>query len=403
MALEIRAVEPGEFDDMRRAMGLVFGFDPPHGDSRFARVLPLDRTRCVFDNGQIVATSGAFNLIMTVPGAEVPCGGTVAVAVLPTHRRQGILRQMMRAHLDDVRERAEPIAALWASDSAIYGRFGYGCATICHEVEIEADHADWNRLAPTPGRARLIERKEAFDVAPPLYDRLRKEIPGFFVRTPEWWEDRPLRDAEGYREGATALRYVAVEGEGGIDGFATFRTKAAWDMHGAGRVMVRDLFAATPEAWSGLWSLVLNQDLVKSIYAEARPTWDPVFDLLAGTRRAEAKRIDALWVRVMDIPAALTARSYAESIDVVLAVSDPIGDISGSYRLHADTDGAECTATSGDPSVWLDLEDLSAGYLGHARFRELARSGRVIGDPAAIAALDTAFSWDPGPWCPEIF
>ena len=403
MTLEIRAVEPGEFEDLRRAMGLVFGSDPPQGDSRFARVLPLDRTRCLFDNGQIVGTSGAFNLTMTVPGAQIPCGGTVGVAVLPTHRRRGLLRQMMRAHLDDVREHEEPIAALWASDSAIYGRFGYGCASICHDIEIDVDHASWHRLAPEPGRARLIDRAQAFELAPPLYDRLRALIPGFFDRTPEWWEDRSLRDAEVYRDGGTALRYVVVDGDSGIDGFATYRTKPRWELHGAGRVVVKDLFAVTPEAWSGLWSLIINQDLITTVETELRPTWDPVFDLLAGTRRAKATRLDALWVRLMDIPAALSERSYSAPIDVVLAVSDPLGDVSGSYRLRADTDGAECVATSDAPSVWLDLEDLSSGYLGHARFRELARSDRVVGDAPSIAALDTAFTWDPGPWCPEIF
>jgi predicted acetyltransferase len=403
MAIEIRAIESDEFDDMRRAMGLVFGSDPPQGDSRFARVLPLERTRCVFENGKIVGTSGAFDLTMTVPGGEVPCGGTVAVAILPTHRRQGLMREMMRAHLDDVKEHEEPIAALWASDSAIYGRFGYGCATLCHDIEVEVDHADWNRLAPEPAPARLISRADAFELAPPLYERLRPSVPGFFTRTAEWWEDRPLRDAEGYREGGTALRYLAVEGNDGIDGFATFRGHPDWDLHGAGRVVVRDLFAATPAAWSGLWSVIVNQDLIRTVETGARPTWDPIFDLLAGTRRAKATRLDAMWVRLMDIPAALGARSYSAPLDVVLSVSDPIGDVSGTYRLSADTGGAECAPTSDEPSVWLDLEDLSAGYLGYARFRELARSGRISGDPAALAAMDAAFTWDPGPWCPEIF
>jgi predicted acetyltransferase len=403
MNLEIRAIEPGEFEAMRRAMGQVFAFDPPEGDSRFARVLPLDRTRCVFDDGEIVGTSGAFTHTMTVPGAEVPCGGTVAVAVLPTHRRRGLMRQMMRAHLDDVREHEEPIAALWAADSAIYGRFGYGCASICHDIEIEVDHAAWNRLAPEPGPARLVSRAEALELAPLLYERLRREIPGFFVRSPEWWEDRSLRDTAAPREGRTALRYVVVDGDDGIDGFATYWTKPAWDLHGAGQVTVRDLFASTPEGWSGLWSLVVNQDLVRIVSAEARPTWDPIFDLVAGTRRAKATRIDALWVRLMDIPASLGARSYSAPIDVVLSVSDPLGDVSGVYRLRADTEGSVCAPTTDEPSVWLDLEDLSSGYLGHARFRELARSGRISGDPASLTALDAAFTWDPGPWCPEIF
>jgi predicted acetyltransferase len=403
MPVDIRAIEPGEFEEMRRAMGVVFGSDPPQGDSRFERLLSFDRTRCVFDEGVIVGTSGAFSLTMTVPGDEVPCGGTTAVAVMPTHRRRGLFREMMRAHLDDVKEHEEPIAALWASDSAIYGRFGYGCASICHDVEIEVDHSGWNRLAPERKPARLVDRAEAFEAGASLYDRLRAVTPGFFARSPEWWEDRSLRDGDAHREGGTALRYVVVDGDEGIDGFATYRTKPRWDLHGAGKVVVRDLFAATPEAWSGLWSLMAGQDLVKTVEAGLRPTWDPIFDMMAGTRRAKATRLDALWVRLMDVPGALGARSYSATIDVVLGVTDPMGDVSGTYRLRADTDGAECTISSDEPSVWLDLEDLSSGFLGHARFRELARSGRLEGDPSALTALDAAFSWDPGPWCPEIF
>ena len=163
----------------------------------------------------MISTSGAFSLEMTVPGAQVSCGGTTAVAVSPTHRRQGVLREMMRAHLADVKEHGEPIAALWASDSAIYGRFGYGCASICYEVQVEPRHATSNRLAPEPERSSLIARAEALEIVPPLYDRLRMVIPGFFARTPEWWEDRSFRES-GTSGGGGALRYAIVEGDEGI-------------------------------------------------------------------------------------------------------------------------------------------------------------------------------------------
>ena len=199
MAVEIRAIAPDEFEKMRTTMGVVFGFDPPDGDRRFLELLPLDRTRCAFDDDQLVGTAGAFSLNMTVPGGEVPCGGTTIVAVAPTHRRQGILRAMMRSHLDDVKERGEPIAGLWASDSAIYGRFGYGCASVCYDVEIDVEHGEWSRLAPEPDRVRLVERAEAMTLAPPLYDRIRAEVPGFFERTTAWWEDRSFRDSESAR------------------------------------------------------------------------------------------------------------------------------------------------------------------------------------------------------------
>ena len=403
MATEIRAIRPDEFEDFRRTMGLVFGFDPPDGNNRVLRLLPLDRTRCGFDGGKMISTSGAYGLQMTVPGGEVACGGTTAVVVAPTHRRQGVLREMMRAHLDDVKEHGEPIAALWASDSAIYGRFGYGCASICYDIEIEPDHATLSRLAPQPGMARMIDRAEALELAPPLYDRLRMEIPGFFARTPHWWEDRSFWDSESAGD-TTNLRFAVVDGADGAAGFASFRTKAHWDEgHGSGKVIVQDLFASTPEAWAGIWALVANQDLVSRVECGLRPEWDPIFDLLAGTRRALTFRYDALWVRLMDVPAALTARSYAAPVDVVFGVADPIGDLTGSYLLRADLDGAECAPTTREPSVMLDLEDLSAAYMGRSRFRQWARAGRLSGAPDALAALDSAFDWDPQPWCPELF
>ena len=249
----------------------------------------------------------------------------------------------------------------------------------------------------------MIDRPEALEVVPPLYDRLRTEIPGFFVRTPHWWEDRSFWDSETTGD-TTNLRFAVVDGEDGVAGFASFRTKANWEEgHGSGKVIIQDLFAATPEAWAGIWTLVANQDLVARVEAGLRPPWDPIFDLLAGTRRAMSFRYDALWVRLMDVPDALTARSYSAPIDVVLGVEDPLGDLTGSYRLRADVDGAECELTTQEPSVHLDLEDLSAAYMGRPRFRQWARAGRLHGDDDALAALDVAFASDPQPWCPELF
>lgn len=404
MPLEFRAVAPDEFETMRQTMGLVFGFDPPEGDERFRRLVPLDRTRCGFDNGKMVSTCGTFGLEMTVPGGIVECGGTTMISVAPTHRRRGLLREMMRAHLDDVKEHEEPIAALWASDSAIYGRFGYGCASLCYEITVDREHVDLHRLAPDPTPVRMVDRDEALRVAPSVFEQLRAEVPGFFDRSEDWWESRSFRDSESAREGATSLRYAVADGDDGVTGYVTYRTKSDWEEgHGSGEVRVKDLFAITPEAWSGLWSFVLNQDLVTRTVADLRPTDDPVFDLLEGGRRARALRSDALWVRIMDIPAALAARTYSGDLDLVIDVTDPLGDLSGTYRLEVLDSEVSCFRTNDEPEVSLDLEDLGAAYLGRPRFQTLSRLGRVAGPPPALAALDTAFRWDPQPWCPEIF
>ncbi len=404
MAVEVRAIEPDEFEDLRSALGFVFAFEPHTGDGRLQAILPLDRTRCAFEDGRIVGTSAAFELEMTTPGGVVPCAGTTIVSVSPTHRRQGILRAMMKAHLDDVREHNEPIAALWATDSAIYGRFGYGCAAICHEIEIDRGHVDLHRLAPPTSQVRVIDIEEAARVLPPFFDAVRSGVPGFFHRTSQWWEHRRLSDPERDRDGMTSYRFVVVDGADGVAGFAQYRSKQSWEEgHGAGTVEVKELIGTTPESWASLWSYVLSHDLVKQTKADLRPPWDPIFDLLAGTRRVGATRSDSYWVRIMDVPAALAARAYPSPVDTVLGVHDPMGDISGSYRLRADGNDVECALVDQEPDVSLDLEDLSASYMGRAKFRQLARAGRVSGDEPALAALDAAFTWDPQPWCPEIF
>jgi predicted acetyltransferase len=404
MSIEFRAIEPGEFDSLRRSLGLAFGVEPHPDDGRLRTCLPLSRTRCGFEDGLMVSTSGAHELEMTVPGGVVRCAGTTIVSVAPTHRRQGLLSRMMRAHLDDVREHEEPIAALWATDSAIYGRYGFGCSAVCDEVTIDRGHVELHRLAPSPSTVRFVDADDATTLLPPFYETIRRTIPGYIGRGDDWWEHYRFYDPDHERKGRTAYRYVVVDGEDGIAGFAQYRSKLEFaEGHGAGKVEVRELVGTTPESWAGLWSFVLNLDLIAEITADLRPPWDPVFDLLAGTRRAAATRSDSLWVRIMDVPAALTARAYPAEVDVVLQVDDPLGDVSGVYRLSGNGDDVSCRRVAAEADVAIDLEDLSACYMGRARFRQLARAGRLSGDRETLTRLDLAFGWDTEPWCPEIF
>ena len=404
MDIEFRAIDPDEYDLMMTALGRVFGWDHDPTDSRFRELLPLDRTRCGFEGDRIVATSGAFSLEMTVPGGVVPCGGTTIVSVLPTHRRQGVMRAMMAAHLEDVRDHKEPLAALWASDSAIYGRFGYGMASRSVDIEIDRQSTAFHRLAPIPAPARLVELDEAKPLVKRLYDEVRATTPGFFVRTDPWWEHRRFRDDEKSRAGASADRWVVVGAGDDIDGYVQFRFKSSWEAgHGAGELIIRDLLAATPEAESGLWSLVLNHDLTARITAHNRPTDGPVFSLLAGVRRARAELSDNLWVRIMDLPAALEGRRYSSPANLVFEVHDPLDGSVAAYRLQTDAEEVSCQPTTDDPDISLDLEDLSGCYMGRSNFRALARAGRVAGHPSPLTTADLAFSWDPQPWCPEVF
>jgi predicted acetyltransferase len=163
------------------------------------------------------------------------------------------------------------------------------------------------------------------------------------------------------------------------------------------------LFATTAGGWSGLWSFVLNHDLIGTFIASLRTPRDPIFDLLAGPRRARAVVNDGMWVRIMDPRAALEARSYQSPFHGVIKIVDELGYASGTFELDLSPDGAEVVPSSKSPDIILMVADLGAIYMGRPALAGLARVGRVSGDIDMLKQADRAFNWYPQPWCPEVF
>ena len=402
MTIEIRPAAPEEAASFRRVMGHAFGFDPNEKTlDRFHSLWEPARSRNAYDGGKMVATLGAFSLQLSVPGAVLPAAGTSMVAVLPSHRRRGLLRKMMLSHLDDVAEHEEPVAALWASESSIYGRFGFGTASSAVDVTAPTAHGRFHRLAPEPAPVELISADEARAVVPQIQDKIRSTWPGMFARNEAWWSGRWFLDPEGERAGASSRRY-GVTSHG--DGYVIYRQKEKWTAGNPdGEVMVEDLVAETPESWSGLWAFVLNHDLASQVTANLRSPHDPLFNFLAGPRRTSLRPGDGIWVRLQDPVRALASRRYFAEGDLVIEAHDPLDERVHTLLLEAGPEGASCSATDREPEIVLDLEDLGAVYLGWSRFRSFARAGRLSGDQQALARADALFSWDPAPWCPEIF
>lgn len=406
MGVRITPARADQAEAFLVAMGGPFGFevDDEARTQRFADTFEWDRSRAAWDGDEIVGTSGAFSLEMTVPGATMACGGTTVVTVQPTHRRRGILSAMMDSHLDDVIERQEPIAALWASDSAIYGRFGYGCASLSAGIEVSRQHTSYHRLAPDPAPTRLIDLAEAKQLLVPFYDHVRRTRPGFYARSQTWWDNRRFHDDADSRDGAGAYRYVVTESDGQVTGFAQYRYKPGWaDGHGAGEVRVTELIADDPSGWAGLWRLLLDHDLTAKIVADHRSVEEPLFEMLAGRRRARQVVGDGLWVRVMDPKTALEGRLYSAPADVTIEIHDSRAGGSSTWRLDLSEDGAVVSPTDAEPKVSMDIEDLGGCFMGWSRFAALHEIGRAIGARSDILALDRAFTWSPLPWCPEVF
>ena len=314
MAYRVRACRSHE--ELAQAWGAIghyFGWVPkPEEVERFARLLPAERTHAVFDGDQAVAGAGAFTFDMTVPGpVTVPCAGVTVVGTLPTHRRRGLLTRMMRAQLDDVRERGEPIAALFASEETIYGRYGYGLASLRHQVTLPRTWAAMRADAPPRlGSVRLIESDEATRVLPRVYERVRKSAPGFLSRSKAWWELRRLRDEpDGRPAGAGPLNFAVFELDGRPSAYAIYRLVEREEQgHWTRRLRVSEAIATDVTGMREIWRFLFGIDWVDEILAWLLPVDHPLMHMVARLDRLDLTVETGLWVRLVDVGAALSAR-----------------------------------------------------------------------------------------------
>ncbi len=387
-------------------LNLAFADMPDPGDEE-RRTWEPDRIIAAFDGTQPVASAGALTFRMSVPGGEAAAAGVTLVGVSPSHRRRGILRSMMRHQLDDIHSRGESLAILWASEGAIYQRFGYGLATLSGTFEIERGAAGFARQAPIEGTVRLVDLETALGLFPALFDRVRVETPGMVGRSETWWRWITLRDTDHMR-GVNGMKFLAVyEADGQVEGTALYRVKPDWDDRGPnGRLVALEVLATTPRATRDLWRWLFEVDLVRLVRAVRGPVPHPLQLLLADPRRLGFTVGDAIWLRVVDVPAALAARTYGRAGSLVLEVRDGFCPWNaGRWRLDVGDDGSgRVESTTAEPDVTLDAADLGATYLGTFRFSELARVGRVVESTAgALLRADALFAAARAPWCSTMF
>jgi predicted acetyltransferase len=363
--------------------------------------LELDRTLAAFDGDEIVGTGRLFTFELTMPGGRLlPAAAVSWIAVLPTHRRRGILTAIKRCQLDDAAERGEALAMLYASEGGIYRRFGYGIATSSMSVTVDTRHSAF--LHPVPeGRVRIVDEDAARKLLPEIFDRARRIQPGAVQRVDAWWPDQffwPEPDERG-----TRFYCVYESPQGRLDGYAAYRTEMRWDDGAHGTVHVRDLVTLTPAARAVLWRYLLDVDLTETVSAWVVPVDEPLRWRLAEPRRMRVGRLgESLWLRVLDAPAALMARVYAAPGRVVFEVGDrfrPDGGAAGRFELEAGPDGAEARRTSAEPDLALDVAELGALLLGGVRASTLARAGLVHErTPGTLARADAMFAVEPQPF-----
>ena len=311
MAYRVRTVRDSE--EHARAVGSIahyFGHQPtPEDAERFSRILPHERLHAIFDGTTIVGGAGAYPFEMTIPGGPVPCAGISVVGVLPTHRRRGLLRRMMTTQLADVRERGEPIASLWASEETIYGRYGYGMASLNMAMKLPRVRAGLRADLPPPtAEARLVDHDEAMRVFPRVYDTVRPVSPGFVSRTPAWWELRALDDQPERRRGGGPLNRVLLERDGRPVGFALYRMVQEWAEFKR-TLRVIEAFGVDAAATRDVVRFLLSVDWLDDITWRLLPVDHPVKLLVSRLSELGLSVGDGLWMRLVDVGAALSARS----------------------------------------------------------------------------------------------
>lgn len=407
----LRAVTDGELDEFFRVLSRAFGEDIRPEEIALERLTAeADRTLGAFDGDELVGTAGAFTLDLAVPGGRLPAAGVTYVGVTPTHRRRGVLSSMMQRQLHDIHDRGEPVAVLWASESSIYGRYGYGLASRRMDIEVERVHARLRSdlIVDESVELRLVSPAAMRAEVEAIERAVVDERPGQFVRDARWIET-VLADLECRRHGRSETQGVLATRDGRPVGYATYSPKTGSVRGHAladGDVTVLAQRALDPGADLALTRLLLSLDLMRRLRWWNQPIDGALSHVLADPRQARSIVSDGLHARIVDVRSALSGRRYARPIDATIAVTDDRCPWNaGTWRLVAGADGvATCERTDAAADVTLETEALGAVYLGGTPLTTLASAGRVgTTDPLRLNDLSLAFGWSRQPWCPVIF
>ncbi|WP_326698961.1 GNAT family N-acetyltransferase [Streptomyces sp. NBC_01754] len=416
MSLHPSIVTASDYPDWLRAVST--GFLEPHtmteeGIAARLAHTELARTQGVFDGGRCVATFRSFAQDLTVVGgATVRADAITGVTVSPTHRRRGLLGRMMAADLAAARERGEVVASLIAAEYPIYGRYGFGPAAWTTEWEIDVPRSGLDTRRPVPdasdgGRIDLVDGDAVRTLGPELHSRLAARQHGLVSRDERWWQLNTGVAAPARNEWKEPFYAVYRSADGVTDGLIVYRADDRWSdsKQPLNKATVSGMIAVTPAAERALWRFVCSVDWITTVRTGYRAPDDLLPFFLPDPRAARiVTHADFLWLRVLDVPRALEARTWAAGASLVLDIHDATGLTAGRFLLDATPQGTSCTPTTRSADLALDVRELATLYLGDESVARLAALGRVEElRPGAVVVADALFRAPRRAWCPDVF
>jgi predicted acetyltransferase len=410
--IEIRTCTADDWPAFHETLAAAFGGPmEEEAEAQWKRLLEFDKMTVATERDagdeRIVGTAGWLPMEMAVPGGELPVAAVTMVTVSPTHRRRGILRQMMLRQLGDLHASGIAVATLWASETAIYQRFGYGLGFLKGRIDVDPRRAGFLSAAPPVGQMRFLTQEQAAELLPGVYERARQGVPASFRRTPLWWEVQILDDRPHRRHGASTMFRVGLEIDGTIEGYALYRVKTNWGPNALpnNEIDVLEALGTSPAATREIWRYLFSIDLVGKVRTHRLYAQHPLFLSLANLRLLQMVVGDGTWVRLVDVKAALEARHYACEGSLTFELTDDVCPWNaGVWTLKAGSNGADLRQAATSPELRLSAAELAAMYLGTIPCSQLVQAGRAE-EIAADAAhrADLMFHSDVPPWCLDDF
>lgn len=400
MPVTVRPIDPEEMDEFVRVVALCLNMSP---EPIRASMQP-EFTLCAFEDDKLATAYAAWPFTMRINGAPVPIAGVTTVGTLPVFRLRGNLRRIMQTDFQRLYEReGPPLAVLYASQAAIYQRYGYGIVSTHISYRVEPRYLTFAHGVPIRGSLRESGRDEAA-LLNDVFRRYRDPRNGVIHRSRPLWAANQFADPPEHHE----LSVVVYEEDGQALGYVIYTTgPGSYPPPGVGGVLnVREVVWLTPAAYIALWRHIAGFELMREVIWRSAPSDDPLPHLLLEPRMLQATARDGILARIVDLPRTLASRTYATEAVLTFEVQDELCPWNaGRWRMETGADGAARVArTTENPQVTMPVSTLAMLLFGQISAGEAARMGRLDAhDEPALDAWDAVFRTRYRPFCPDQF